>query len=205
MLNHVSILLLSPPSHTIPQWTVLLIKLAPTERVAFQDRHPECWVTSLAPFPISFASQEELFKPFAPHFLRVLDSINKQASLETWWQFLRRTGNRWEGSWPEKNTWTLSKKSSDFFAVPSEASQDAPRGPGYLGGPFSQSPVFPNFYFFVWPLCLLVLFFHQPCLHIKARSLSHVFAPLSPQAFYMLTSEEFVLPVNSVFRYMEAG
>lgn len=75
--------MLSLSSHTIPQFTDSSNNIGPHRKsgvsgVISQDRHPGCWVTSSAPFPISFASQEELFKPFAPHFLRGFDSINKR-------------------------------------------------------------------------------------------------------------------------------
>lgn len=70
MLNHISIALLSlshsPPT---PQLTDSLIKFGPCRKSGIsgalsQDRHAGLGVTSSAPFPISFASQEEPFKPF---------------------------------------------------------------------------------------------------------------------------------------------
>lgn len=56
-----------PPA--TPQLTDSLIKFGPCRKsgisgVISQDRHPEFGVASSAPFPISFASQEEPFRPF---------------------------------------------------------------------------------------------------------------------------------------------
>lgn len=74
MLNHVSIIVLFPFSPNIPQLTnftnrVGLNRKSGGSGVISWDRHPGCWVTSSAPFLISFASQKESFKPFVPHFL----------------------------------------------------------------------------------------------------------------------------------------
>lgn len=70
VLNHINIPLLSPFSPSVPQLTDFSNKVGHNRKsgvsgVISQDRHPGCWVTSSAPFPIRFASQEEPFKPFA--------------------------------------------------------------------------------------------------------------------------------------------